>query len=186
MFATITILLLSTACNQERKTPKEFLNHSKIDEKGYQSDSTMILINLYSSLQSREGFFNNSSYDNSTELIIDTLVYSPDFKKLAAFIMTKNLTSKQLAPDKTHVFYYDAACFLGIRGNDSIKLNWLGPNFTNTYDKNELSALIRDEYFNKFVTPKDDKSGKYKYNLNDTRFWDSPIWQEFTKKNEWK
>jgi len=160
-------------------TPKEFLNHSQISKKGYSGDSMAINRQLKLLLLKRKDFFANTAYSDSMEVIIDSILYSPDFNKLAVFVIMKNSTDKQLHPDKNYDWYYDATCYLGIRQRDSINLNWIGPVFSNSFSRESISNDIRSACFKTFAT--EDTSDKYKYNLNDIRFWNSPIWTEKEK-----
>ncbi len=165
--------------SEKKYIPKEFLNHTVIKEEDYAEDSVEIARQLRSSLKKHEGFFYSKAYFDSTQLIIDSIIYSPDFNKLAVFVMTKNPTYRQLMPDEKHDWYYDATCYLGVRQNDTISLSWVGPNFSNSTDKEELSSMMRDTYFTKYAAIRDTSGEyKYKYNIGDIRFWDCPIWKE--------
>ena len=175
---------------QKKYTPKEFLNHTVIKKEDYSKDSITILKQLNVLLLKHEDFFHNKAYFDSTQLIIDSILYSPDFNKLAVFVITKNPTYRQLMPDKDYEWYYDATCYLGVRQKDTISLSWIGPSFTNSYNRDELSSIIRDSYFTDFATKDTAGLHTYKYNLNDVRFWDSSIWKEIedkkTKKQEFE
>jgi hypothetical protein len=157
-------------------TPKEFLSNVKTSEENYVNDSIEILGQLKGLLTRHEDFFYSKAYFDSTRLIIDTILYNPDFNKLAALVITKNPTYRQLMPDRDNAWYYDATCYLGVRRNDTISLSWIGPVFTNSFDEQSISNYIREACFRTFV--KKDTSNAYNYNLNDTRFWDSPIWEK--------
>jgi len=163
-------------------TPREFLNHTVVSKKDYFKDSVEIWDKLRSSLLSREDFFSNRAYFDSTEVIIDSIVYSPDLKKIAAIVIVKNPTYRQLMPDKKYDWYYDATCYLGIKQNDTITISWLGPVYTNSYNKQNISNDIREACFRTFVTKDSVGPNAYKYNLNDIRFWDSKIWKEIEEK----
>lgn len=167
---------------EKRYTPKEFLNHTVIKKGDYIKDSVEIIKQLKNSLLNHEDFFHNKAYFDSTQLIIDSIIYSPDFNKLAVFVITKNPVRRQLIPDKDYNWYYDATCYLGVKKNDTISLSWVGPSFTNSYDMNELSNIIRDSYFTDFSTKDTIGVHTYKYNLNDIRFWDCSIWKEIEEK----
>lgn len=167
---------------QKKYTPKEFLNHTVIVKKDYAEDSIEVVRQLKDLLLKQEDFFHNKAYFDSTQLIIDSIVYSPDFNKLAVFVIAKNPVYRQLVPDKNYDWYYDATCYLGVRKNDTISLSFIGPSFTNSYNKNELSTIIRDSYFTDFATNDTIGLHAYKYNMNDARFWDCSIWKEIEDK----
>jgi hypothetical protein len=176
----VALTMVFSSCNNGKTriyTPKAFLNHSVVKKEDYSRDSIAILASLRTLLKAHEGFFYAKEYYNSTELIIDSIIYSPDFSKLAVFVITKNPTSRQLMPDKKHEWYYNGTSYLGTRERDSLKLYWLGPNFSNSPDKKELSYMMRDTYFNDFASRDTTSTNIYKFNLNDVRFWDCAIWQ---------
>lgn len=177
----ISLFLSFSSCEETNRkhTAKEFLNHSVIDKNNYTKDSIEIVRQLKNTLKKHEGFFYSKEYFNGTDIIIDSLLYSPNFNKLAVFVITKNPTSRQLLPSNKYTWYYDATCYLGIRQNDTICLSWIGPSFSNSSDSDELSKTIRNEYFTKYARIKNvEGEYRYKYNIGDVRFWDCPIWEE--------
>lgn len=174
-FGTVYFCCFSCGLRPKKHTPDKYLNNTVINRNDYTRDSVMLVKELYVKLSNHEDFFSPAAYFDSTRLIIDSIVYSPGYKKMAVLVITKNPTYRQLVPDEKHQWYYDATGYLGIRKSDSISLKWLGPNFTNSINKHELSELIRDACFNRFAT--DDP--RYPYNLNDIRFWDCPVWKAF-------
>lgn len=157
-------------------TPKGFLNYSTIKKEDYTKDSTKLIQIFNSTLEKREGFFNNKMYFDSTKLIIDTIIYNQEFDKMAIFLIVANPTYRQLMPNKKYNWVYDATCYLGLKKNDTIALTWVGPVFTNSYNQQNISNNIRDACFRHFVTS--DTNRLYMYNMNDVRFWSSPIWQK--------
>src|SRR5258706_1055818 len=159
-------------------TPKEFLNHSLISHADRSKDSTQLLKQLKKILENHEQSFHSKEYFELTELMIDTVIYNSRLDKLGVFVISKNPTSRQLAPNPNHDWYYDATCYLGLRKGDTVLLSWLGPNFSNSNNQKELSAIIRDACFTGFATADTTNGGLYKYNLNDKRFWEGAIWNK--------
>jgi hypothetical protein len=94
-------------------TPKEFLNNVMINKEKYSKDSIEILNQLRKLLLKHEDFFYSKAYFDSTQLIIDSIIYSKDFNKLAVFVIAKNPTYSQLMTDEKHDWYCDATCYLG-------------------------------------------------------------------------
>jgi hypothetical protein len=156
-------------------TPTQFLNGTTLPAAEYVKDTAEIANQLRVLLAKHTDFFENSAYFPGTQIIIDTVLYSPDFKKVAILFITKNPTSRQLIPDPNSISYYDGTVYLGLRVGNSVKLSWLGPNFSNSIDKAELSRLLRNECFIKFAGYTTEAPVQ-KYNLNDTRFWNSDEW----------
>ena len=180
-FIQLVISLLAiSACNGiNNQLSKQFSNLVSVDKKLYLKDSLSVIINLKKSLEKHEGFFNSNEYFDSTQVIIDTMIYSSDLKKLAIFVIIKNSTKRQLVADQRSEFYYNGNCFLGNRKNDSVSLYSIGPSSSNSTNKNELSKIMRNTYFTKYATVKDANGKlKYKYNIGDIRFWTCSIWSE--------
>lgn len=167
-----------TGTREKIYTPKEFLNDAHISQANYSSDSVQLLNQLKSELENHKQSFYSKEYFDSTKLIIDTIIYNSTFDRLAVFILSKNPTYRQLVPDKNHDWYYDATCYLGLKQRDTVLLSWIGPNFSNSENPEELSEIIRDACFTAFARKDTTNGGLYKYNLNDKRFWDSPIWRK--------
>lgn len=162
-------------------TPKEFLNTTIPSKENYNKDRLILFNLLKKELLNHEDFFNNTSYFDSTEIIVDTILYSSNITKIAVLIVVKNPTYKQISPDHNHKYYYDATCYLGIRKNSGFDLSWIGPTFTNSIIYQTISNDLRKACLQTFVT----SDGLYKYNMNDKRFWTSTIWTEkFTNKKE--
>lgn len=92
--------------------------------------------------------------------------------------MTKNPTTRQLMPSENEMWYYNATSYLGVRESDTISLSHLGPDFTNSSDRQEQSNYIRQACFRTFVSKDTTEKYSHKYNLNDTRFWTSSEWQK--------
>lgn len=161
-------------------TPEEYLSQVVIDKDRSIHDKATIVTAFRRLLAKRVDFFSNGAYFDSTEIIIDTIVYSTGFDKMAILLMIKNPTYRQLAPEKNYQWYYDATCYLGVRNKDSIELSWVGPNFTNSPSRQKTSKILRTTCFRIFATK--DTTDAYAYNINDIRFWSSSIWNEIEEK----
>jgi hypothetical protein len=159
-------------------TPRRFLSTSRPDRSIYSKDSSHVIGQLSRFLKEQRGFFNNTAYYKGTQIIIDTIVYSPDYKKMGVLIITKNQSSRLLAPDGKHDLYYDATCYLGVKGGDTVALTWVGPNLTNSYSMKDISNDLRLACFRTFVSKDTTGPISYQYNLNDIRFWNSSIWNQ--------
>lgn len=158
-------------------TLDQFLSKTIVKREDYAKDSLTLSRKFKELLLQHEDFFYSKEYFEGTEIIIDTILYSPDLKKLAVLVLTKNPTSRQIMPIEDEMWYYNATSYLGVRESDSVSLSWLGPSFTNSADRQEQSNCIRQKCFRTFVTK--DTTEKYanKYNLNDVRFWTGSEWQ---------
>lgn len=161
----------------KRQTPKAFLNHTIAPPHIYTADRIKAIKQLTAAMLRNEDFFSSDNYDDSTALFVDTILYAPDFNKLAIFIITKNSTSKQLYPERYFEWYYEGTCYLATRQQDTLDLYFLGPGYTNSYERPRLVKIMHDDYFHAFTTTDTTGPYAYKYNLNDTRFWTSDVWQ---------
>jgi len=161
-------------------TPEQFLSKTLNKKDNYTKDSLLIAVELKNLLlrHEHEDFFYSKEYFDGTDIIVDTILYSPDFNKLAILFLTKNPTSRQLMPTENYDFYYNASAYLGIRQKDTISLSFLGPSFSNSIDKKEFSKLIRQTFFRTFVSKDTIAEYANKYNLNDTRFWTGSEWKK--------
>jgi hypothetical protein len=133
-------------------TPDKFLSKTLNKKENYTRDSFAVLQDLKVLLLRHEDFFYSKEYFQGTDIIVDPILYSPDFNKLAILVLTKNRTSRQLMPTKNEDYYYNGTTYLGIRQNDTIGLSWLGPNFSNSSDRKELSKDLRQACFRTFVS----------------------------------
>ena len=98
-------------------------------------------------------------------------------KKLAAFIIVKNPTYRNFLPaDKYEVYYYDGTCYFGKKTDDSLRLSWIGPSFSNSVKKEDLSAIMKSYFFTGFATNDTTAPHFCKYNLNGIRFEDCNYW----------
>ena len=177
---------------QVTDTPKQFWNKTSINKNEYIKDSLLLLAKLRDLLL-RHGngdFFYSKEYFEGTDIIIDTIVYSPDFTKMGILVITKNPTSRQLMPIKDNDYYYNATAYLCVKFQDTLNLTWVGPSFTNSKDKSEISKDIREACFRIFASKNTTDIPYYKYNLNDSRFWTSSVWQKIeedrVKRNEFE
>lgn len=173
------VILLSSGCIWNNGVEKKWKNYAPIEKESYRRDSIQIMKLLWDELKIHRGFFESKIYTASTQIIIDTIIYSPNFQKIAVFILSKNPTYDPISFKVNPEWAYNATCYLGKRKNDSLVLYSSGPTFTNSTDKKELIKISRAGYFTIFSKFRDGNGEyRYKYNLGDVRFWSCPIWKE--------
>ena len=102
-------------------------------------------------LSKHDEFFHNTAFFDSTEIIIDTIVYNPTYDRLAILIIAKNPTYRNIGLEKGK-WYYDATCYLGVRKDNDVELSWIGPSFTNSPNKQDIANILRTEAFRMFAT----------------------------------
>jgi hypothetical protein len=119
--------------------------------------------------------------DLNTEIIIDTILYSPKKDKAAFFVITKNSNDKLLSRGNKNQFHYDAHCFTAYLKGDSTfnGINWISASSINNFSTLEKTTFrIKEMFFKDFSKRQDvNDSSMYKYNLDDIRFWDGPVWK---------
>ncbi|QJB36431.1 hypothetical protein HF324_00565 [Chitinophaga oryzae] len=179
--------LLALSCTEKRiRTPKAFLNTVKRDADSYVKDKDVLAHQMRELMIKHEQSFHSAEYYDSTVLQIDSILYSRDYQKVIVFVLTKNPIRRQLWPAKNYYWYYNAFCYLGIRQKDGFKLEWMDSfNIINFYDREKASEAIKDMYFTQFATIRE-VNGEYiyKYNFDDMRFWNDPIWEKYFENNE--
>jgi hypothetical protein len=158
-------------------TPSKFMSRVEIGNEKYNVDKKLLLSEFAILLKDRKEFFHDTSFtDSTTQIIIDTIVYSPDLKKIVVMIIAKNPTSKQLLPEKNHRWFYNSTCYLGVKRGLKVELKMLGPTFTNEETFESASEDIRNACFMHFI---EKGSAIYTFNINDNRFWRSKIWSYY-------
>ncbi|WP_295667944.1 hypothetical protein [uncultured Mucilaginibacter sp.] len=166
-----------------RDTPEKYLSHVVASKKIYAKDRAEISKKFRHQVNNHTDFFESHIYDDDTQIIIDTILYSPDFNKIAILFLTKDLSTKLPDPNFSSNWFYAGSCYLGTRQKDTLSLSWIGPSYDNSPSKTRIINLIHEYYFRLRATEKDE-NGRYPFNLNDTRFWTSPIWKEQEDKKQ--
>ncbi|MGJ1421037.1 hypothetical protein ACR79T_15560 [Sphingobacterium spiritivorum] len=165
-------------------TDKQFLSVVHIHPVRYTNDSIEILNKLNDALKNKTYSFKKEEYIGSAKIMLDTILYGPDFNKMVLFVLVKNPVSKQLLPVKKDEFYYDAYCYLAKRkeGN-TITLNWFEKfSLINYYNLTIAKEDIKGYYFNQLSKVKNTRGQpRYKYNVDDKRFWADSLWNVIYK-----
>jgi hypothetical protein len=176
----VLLFVLTVLGCEASGTTDQYLNKTAVSDSTYFADSTFFMQNIDSLIEDQASAFYPKSYSSTSQIFIDTIVYSPDSLKSAFFVILKKPNSSLLVSDNPKGFHFDAKCFLAQR--DSIsepwKVKWFRIMDINRYSEYEsISSQIQKRYFEDLVKIKDE-SGKSRYgvNLNDVRFWDSPAW----------
>lgn len=169
-----TLLLCLLSCKnatEKRSTLNKYLNYSTVSKERYKNDSLLIVDKMRVELHKHEEFFDNTSYSDSTQIILDSIIYSPDYLKKAMLVIVRNKTLTR------HV-YYDGTVYLSTGIGDSMKIYWVGPNFSESDNRLTLSNIIKDYCFQEYNSKDSLNNNFCKYNLSDIRFWTCPIWKE--------
>jgi hypothetical protein len=183
IFLAVCIISCFDVDQQTHITQNEHSNDSSsLIEHTYSSDCLLIRKQLLNQLSNKISFFKGPRYSDSTKIIVDTILYGPNFNRMAAFVIAKNSTARQLVPNKDYAFFFDATCYLGFREADTIGLYWIGPSFTSSYSQAEISKDIREECLYNFASNDFSTPLSYEYNMSDGRFWTSKLWEQVLHK----
>lgn len=171
-------------------TSSAYESHVVAPRRLYLADKDRLGVEMGQLLARKEDFFDNSAYGSGTKIIIDTILYSPDFNRLAILLIAKNPTNHELMPDREGDWYYDGTSYLGSRSADSIILWQIGSTLLDGKDQNSISDDLRRDAFRLFIS--DDTTARYHYrfNMNDVRFWHADLWDtvavDIRKRKEFK
>ncbi|MEZ5045303.1 MAG: hypothetical protein R2828_35740 [Saprospiraceae bacterium] len=173
----LSVLLLKCGGKQGAIIP-EYSYANEVNRDKYFADSTFLIDHIGKMIQRKEGPFYPEKFDDSTEIYIDTILYNADQDRLAFFVITKNTNDKLLTKGSRDKSHFDAHFFIGEIFEKSWELKWFKRlNFSRFESYNDISIKMRSWYNNELEKVKG-SGGKslYKYNLNDYRFWDGPLW----------
>jgi hypothetical protein len=171
------ILLFSLGCQSvSTKTPEKYLNHTKITISEYKTDSLIVQNKLFEMEKGGSQPFKNSRDSKENNILIDTLVYSPDKNKIGILVIYEYLGEKIIEGEATKHRYIDGYGFLAKKEFNNIKIKYIPIEIGNYENIKDCSKRLREMYFQE-LTSFDDMG--FKYNFNDIRFWKEPIWNTF-------
>jgi hypothetical protein len=182
----VCICYFALSCNSQNQTPgsyKYFNNVSKEKNKIIQNE---IVDSIKVFIETKQEPFHPNENDSLTHIYIDTILYSPNNNKYASFIITKNSDDKLLNKGNADEYHYNAYLFIGkLKADFNVKdLTWVDAHSLVMYKSiKEASLRIREVYFKEITDRKNlANESTFKYNIDDVRFWDSPIWQKYYNK----
>jgi hypothetical protein len=175
----LVIVLCSCCKRQSTITPNEYLYCNKVTPALYSKDSTYINEVLYGMLVNNIPPFTSKSFDSTSIVFIDTLIYGPDYKRLALWVITKNSNSKLLNSTNNR-YQYNGNCMYASRPDTSSKWRVHERSFFNvTFFKNPVE--VKEElslYSFRFKATFKRTDSISTYNINDIRFWTEITWDE--------
>jgi hypothetical protein len=174
---------LALNCNSQNVTPNKYKYFNTVSLEIYKSNIETISDSIRNRIKSKQDPYYQTENDSLTEIIIDTILYSPKKDKFSFFVINKNSNDKLLDKGNKNEFHYDAHCFIGHLGSGyKIEdMTWLrGHSLSNFKTLEGTSKRIREVYFRE-ITERTNSKGEstYKYNLDDVRFWDGPLWHVY-------
>lgn len=177
-------------------TPKEDKSLVHVSKEQYFKDSLSLVSVIRDRIKNHQEPYTNAirvkgklEYinDSLTKIYIDSIFYSPDFKKVAFLVIVENENKKQYKGMTRAVAdgwakegnlpyegtFFDGNCFIAKKENDIFKSYYYGYSFSNSRTYNENSTALRNACLNH----REDKSEKKPtYNVDDKHFWNTDDW----------
>jgi hypothetical protein len=182
IFRKIILLLpiIYCCCRVQTSTPKEYLHYNKVNHDVYTKDSIYILSVLNNMVVNNIPPFKSKHFDNSTYVYIDTLIYSPDNKRLALWIITKNSNTKLISTNNKTGYHYNGNCMYASRGDLSANWNVYERSFFEVHFLKSPIDVRKELFLYSFIYKSTFKRTDNMpiYNINDIRFWTEITWDE--------
>lgn len=180
----IIVCIISFAwCNKSSvSTPAEYVNNVNVRSNLYTVDSTYFANRILNNAKMNEGAYYPDSYRYTKSAVVDTIIYSPENDKAILFVMVEIPNKVILGWEGRDGYHFDAKCFLAQR--DTVpgewNMKWFRIMNLNRYSSyGQISLSMRRFYFEDLKEIKSHVGeSRYLYNVNDSRFWDSPAWTE--------
>ncbi|MEQ9264013.1 MAG: hypothetical protein RLN81_02245 [Balneolaceae bacterium] len=173
---------LTVIVNCNPKKANEYRNSVVVSDSVYTTDSLSFSSQIKLLIENKESAFYPNSYSLTEDVVIDSIIYSPDRLKAAFFVIVKKPNSSLVASENRSGYHYDAKAFLAQRDEEKAEWNlkWFRIMNINRYSKyDEISNQIRSYYLEDLHKVKNSKGeSRYRYNLSDSRFWESPAWSQ--------
>ena len=185
-FLFIFLILSGGSCIKgSRPTPEKYRYVNSFLLEDYEQDSLRIVHQIRQMIDGNRRPYYSDGYDSLTEIYVDSILYSPAKDKIAVFVIAKNSNDKLLTRGDPLEFHYNANCFIGEKSTTNWEVRWFQKmNFPYYRNYEKVSRKIRFRYFNNLVEFKGQNGNShYKYNLDDIRFWDGPVWDSTTVNN---
>ncbi len=184
---TFTLYNFCYGCtgNASDTTPVIYRNNTQVAPHIYKVHQKILKDSIQHFINNKSLAYYPKENDLFTEIIIDTILYSPKKDKAAFFVITKNSNDKLLSGGNKNEYHYNAHCFtVFLKGDSTFNgIDWISTSsISNFYTFEKTSFRIKEMYFKDFNKRQDvDGNSMYKYNLDDVRFWDGPVWKTMEK-----
>jgi hypothetical protein len=167
--------------NKRDTTPSKYKNRTIVSADTYNKHKLILTDSIKYFIKEKGQAYYPADYDSLTIIIIDTILYSPKIDKAAFFVITKNTNGKLLTKVSKNQYHYNASCFIAdVRNGFSFaNIFWVRQlNVSNFSDLEETSKRISEMYFTEFALFQNSRGESiYKYNFDDIRFWNGPLWK---------
>lgn len=165
-------LIFIVSCAQKTSTPEEFINTNKVTKEVYEKDLLLLTDAIKVYYDSINSVVNSRNVNELLNAKIDTVFYGNDDKIVFLALLTK----KNEYAEKG--IQYAGECYIANKKNKIENLYQLKYSSTSSESLEEVSEMIRKIYLREM------KDIEGKYNINDTRFWSSDVWEEAKEMKE--
>ncbi len=183
----INLLLCLIGCskgkNEENSTIINHKFNNEVSRTMYTSDILLITKDLRIALTKYEGIFFSykAPYVDTLNSVVtvDSLIYNENKNKVFVFLNVKYLFNdytKVLNGKLTHLgpkILYDGFGYLAKRKGNSFICKQIGRQFVKYENLQDLKERQREYFFEELIELQNDG---FRYNVNDSRMWDEPIW----------
>ena len=162
----LMLLAFITSCALKTSTPEEFMNSNKIPKEVYNEDLGLLKDALKAHYDSINSIVNPRYVTKLLGAKIDTVFHGNDNKIVFLALVTKENEFAEKG------IQYAGECYIAYKKNNIKSLYQLKYSSTSIESLEDVSELTRKLYLVEMNHKKD------VYNINDTRFWDSYVWEE--------
>lgn len=168
----LVFLIFTVSCAQKTSTPEEFMNTNKVPKEVYNEDLALLTDAIKAHYDSINRVVNPRYVTKLLDAKIDTVFYGNDNKIVFLTLLTKENEYAEKG------IQYAGECYIAYKKNKVEGLYQLTNSVTATSSINKVSEMIRRIYLREMNYFDGD------YNINDTRFWDSRVWEEAKEMRE--
>ena len=168
----LILLAFTTSCAQRTSTPEEFINTNKVTKEEYKNDLLLLIDAIKVHYDSINSVVKPSSVSKILGVKVDTVFYGDDNKILFLGLLTRENEYAEKG------IQYIGECYIAYKKDKLENFYKLKYSSTSTESIEEVSEMIRKIYLRKM------NYIEGKYNINDTRFWESPVWKEAKEMKE--
>ncbi|KIO52867.1 hypothetical protein [Flavobacterium hibernum] len=166
------LLIFIVSCQSKTSTPEEFINVNKVKKDVYKKDLSLLTVAIKVYYDSINSVLNPRYVTTLLGAKIDTVFYGNNGKIVFLALLTK----KNEYAEKG--MQYEGECYIAYKRNNIEFFDKLKYSSTSTESLEKASEMIRRIYLGEM------NNIEGKYNINDTRFWDSRVWQEAKEMKE--
>ena len=168
----LILLAFTTSCTKNTSTPEEFINTNKVTKEAYKKDLELLTDAIKAHYDSINNVVNPRAVSKLVSAKIDTVFYGNSNKIVFLALLTRENYNTEKG------IQYAGECYIGYKKDRVENLYNLKYSSTSTESLEEVHKIIRKIYFREM------KNIEGNYNINDTRFWDSRVWEEAKEMKE--